>query len=294
MSPITYHDVALRSGVNMHYVAAGAHGDPTLLLLHGYPSSSNQFRTLIPRLATKFRVIAPDLPAFGDTTLAPGLRPTFALLAGAVGELLDALAITRFAMYVFDYGAPTGFRLALARPHAVAAIVSQNGNAYEAGLGAFWDPFKKWWDSGVDGLTDEPSRAAFRKAIGDLAAARAGYEQGAPKDRLDRIDPKAYTLDYYQNQSPPERIEHLVDLFWDYRTNIELYPKFHEYFKHSRVPVLAVWGKSDTIFVPAGAEAFKRDADATVVFIDGGHFLLETHVDEVAQCMHDFMKGIKW
>ena len=288
----TYHDAALPSGAKVHYVEAGSPSNPTLLLLHGFPSSSNQFRTLIPRLASSYHIIAPDLPGFGLTSVPTSYNHSFANIAQTIGELVDTLKLTSFAMYVFDYGAPSGYRLALQRPEAIKAIVSQNGNAYHEGLGAeFWAPLQAWWAKDKD----DALRGAVKDAALNLEHLKQQYEVGVPADKLDRIDPTAYTLDYLLNVGTADKREVQLDLFHDYGTNVALYPAFHEYFRASQVPVLAVWGKNDPVFVPAGAEAFKRDNKRAVVkLLDGGHFLLETHVDEVAEEILKFLAGVEF
>lgn len=286
----TYRDIALPSGPKVHYVEAGSPSKPTLLLLHGFPSSSNQFRTLIPRLAASYHLIAPDLPGFGLTTVPGNYVHSFANIAQTIGELVDALQLKAFAMYVFDYGAPTGYRLALQRPEAIKAIISQNGNAYHEGLGAeFWAPLQAWWAKDAH----DALRGAVKDAALTLAHLKEQYEAGAPADRVGRIDPTAYTLDYLLNVGTDAKTEVQLDLFHDYGTNVALYPTFHEFFRATQVPVLAVWGRNDPVFVPAGAEAFKRDnKEAVVKLLDGGHFLLETHVDEVAKEILRFLAGV--
>jgi pimeloyl-ACP methyl ester carboxylesterase len=296
MSPTTYNDIALASGIKFHYASAGSPRSPVVLLLHGYPTSSFQYRDLIPILARSYRVIAPDLPGFGHTTYPPSFRLTFASIATAIGDFVDALQITRTAVYVFDYGAPTAFRLALDRPELVVALITQNGNAFEEGLGPFWDPLKAWWQTGNK---KDAARSTFHAVLGDIESTRAQYVDGVPQDRLNRIDPKTYTFDYLHNLLPEDKRQVQLDLFWDYQTNIELYPRFQAWIRDSRVPILAIWGKNDTIFVPAGAEAFQKSRgrdgaeEVKVVLLDGGHFLLETHLEEVADHMLEFLGKIE-
>ena len=286
--PTITYNVTTNNGVDLFYRAAGSPHNPTILLLHGFPSSSNQFRNLIPILAASYYVLAPDLPGYGFTTVPNGYKHTFANLATTTLGFLDALNIKEFAVYIFDYGAPTGFRIALERPHAVKAIISQNGNAYNEGFGhPFWDPIMKLWDTGA-----EEDRQTLKDVALTLEFTKGQYTIGTPADRLDKIDPTTWTADYYENEMTPEDKDVQVDLFYDYRTNVDLYPKFQEYFRKSQVPTLAVWGKNDIIFIPPGAEAFKRDLkDVEVKLLDGGHFLLETHLEEVAASILKFLKG---
>ncbi|KAH9932022.1 alpha/beta hydrolase fold protein [Epithele typhae] len=250
---------------------------PVLLLLHGFPSSSFQYRNLIPRLATKYRVIAPDFPGYGFTVVpeARKYEYTFVSLANTTAAFVDALGIKKFGMYVFDYGAPTGFRLALQRPDAVTAIISQNGNAYEDGFGEqFWAPIKAVWA--------DPSAANLQKLAGlsSFETTKFQYVDGAPNASV--IPPETFNLDYYL-MTRPGNGEVQLKYIIDYKTNVPLYPRFHEYFRERRPPILAIWGKNDTIFVPPGADAFKRDQpDAVVKFVDGGHFALESALDEIA------------
>jgi pimeloyl-ACP methyl ester carboxylesterase len=272
-------------GVNVFYREAGARDAPVVLLLHGFPTSSFQYRELIPRLADEYRVIAPDLPGFGFTEV-PARRAyqyTFDGLAQTILAFTDALELKRYALYVFDYGAPTGFRLAMNRPERVAAIVSQNGNAYEEGLGDAWAPIRRYWS--------EPSAAnrdAIRKAL-NLEGMRREYSSGIPHPEA--IAPEGYTLDAAL-LARPGNVEIQLDLFLDYANNVKLYPKFQEYFRKWKPPVLAIWGRFDPYFIPTGAEAFRRDIpEATVQFLDTGHFALETHVEEVAEAMRRFLES---
>ncbi|KAL2827494.1 putative hydrolase [Aspergillus pseudoustus] len=262
------------SKISIFYREQGDVTRPVILLLHGFPSSSHQYRKLIPILAAKYRVIAPDLPGFGFTEVpkSPGneFKYTFAALASTIGEFLDALEITTFSIYIFDYGAPTGLRLALERPHAVRAIISQNGNAYEAGLGAFWDPIRAFWA----GQNTPAERDSLKKALLSFEATRWQYDEGTSD--LSTIAPESYHLDYALLQRPGND-EIQIDLFRDYQSNVALYPDFHTYFRQSQVPLLAIWGENDQIFVPPGAEAFKQDLPrAEVVLIDAGHFAVES------------------
>jgi pimeloyl-ACP methyl ester carboxylesterase len=228
-------------------------------------------------------VIAPDLPGFGFTEVLPArnYKYTFDALANTILAFTDALRLTRYALYVFDYGAPTGLRLAMARPERVTAIVSQNGNAYEEGLGDAWAPIQRYWR--------EPSlenREILRNALGPKGL-RSQYTDGVPNP--DRIAPEGYTLDAAMIQRPGN-MDIQLDLFLDYANNVKLYPAFQEYFRKSKPPLLAIWGKNDPFFIPPGAQAFLRDnPNATVQLLDTGHFALETHVEEVAHAMREFL-----
>ncbi len=281
--PVTSIRRIQADGLTVFYREAGAVDAPVVLLLHGFPSSSFQYRELIPRLADRYRVIAPDLPGFGFTVVPPDrdYKYTFDALAYTILAFIDALQLTRYALYVFDYGAPTGFRLAMARPERVTAIVSQNGNAYEEGLGDSWSPIQRYWRD-----PSSKNREAIRKAL-TPEGMRNEYSVGIPNP--DQIAPEGYTLDAAL-LARPGNVDIQLDLFLDYANNVTLYPKFQEYFRKYKPPLFAIWGKRDTYFIPAGAEAFCRDIpDATVQFLDTGHFALETHVEEIATAMRKFL-----
>jgi pimeloyl-ACP methyl ester carboxylesterase len=270
-------------GVTVFYREAGPVDAPVVLLLHGFPTSSFQYRELIPRLADRYRVIAPDLPGFGFTEVPEqrGYLYSFDNLARTIEAFTDALNLTRYALYVFDYGAPTGLRLAMARPERVTGIVSQNGNAYEEGLGDAWAPIRRYWS--------EPTienRNAIRQG---LTAEGMRREYGSGITNVELIAPEGYTLDAAL-LARPGNVDIQLDLFLDYANNVKLYPAFHDYFRKWQPPLLAIWGKHDPYFIPAGALAFQRDLpNATVQFLDTGHFALETHVDEVAVAMRHFL-----
>lgn len=265
-------------GVRVFYREAGAADAPVLLLLHGFPSSSHQFRDLIPLLADKYRIIAPDLPGFGFTDV-PAERNyvyTFDAIGKTIGDFVDVLGLKRYAMYFFDYGAPTGLRLALAHPERVSAIISQNGNAYLEGLGDAWAPIRNYWAE----KTAE-NRQVINDAILHLEGTRWQYVEGVsnPED----IAPEAYYLDALLLDRPGNK-DIQLDLFYDYQNNLTLYPAFQQFFRDTKVPTLAIWGKGDPFFIPPGAEAFKRDnPNAVVELLDTGHFALETHVEHIAQ-----------
>lgn len=282
--PRTYVRRVEADEVNVFYREAGPVDAPVVLLLHGFPTSSFQYRELIPRLADRYRVIAPDLPGFGFTEIpaARGYKYSFDALAKTIEAFTEALKLKRYALYVFDYGAPTGFRLAMAHPERVTAIVSQNGNAYEDGLGDSWAPIRRYWSE-----PNAANREEVRKAALSPEGIRYQYLEGVPHP--ERIAPEGYTLDEALI-SRPGNTDIQLDLFLDYANNVKLYPAFHEYFRKSKPPLLAIWGKHDPFFIPPGAEAYKRDIpEAEVQFLDTGHFALETHVDEVAQAMRQFL-----
>jgi pimeloyl-ACP methyl ester carboxylesterase len=270
-------------GVTVFYREAGAPDAPVVLLLHGFPTSSFQYRELIPRLADKYRVIAPDLPGFGFTEVPEGrqYKYTFDALAKTILAFTEALNLKHYALYVFDYGAPTGLRLAMAHPERVTAIVSQNGNAYEEGLGDAWAPIQRYWR--------EPTAANREVLRGALSpeGLRSQYVDGVPHP--ERVAPEGYTLDAAMI-ARPGNMEIQLDLFLDYANNVKLYPAFQEYFRKSKPPLLAIWGKNDLFFIPPGAEAFRRDnPNATVQLLDTGHFALETHVEEIAEAMRQLL-----
>jgi pimeloyl-ACP methyl ester carboxylesterase len=271
-------------GVSVFYRHAGSESSPVMLLLHGFPSSSHQFRNLIPLLAQSYRVIAPDFPGFGFTVVPDGIRYqyTFANIAKTVEAFVDALKLRKFAIYIFDYGAPVGLRLALNRPELITAIFSQNGNAYEEGLGASWAPIQKYWASG-----SQEDRDAIRPFL-TLDGTKSQYVEGSPNPNA--IQPEAYYLDQALLDRPGNK-EIQLDLFYDYRTNVALYPSFHEYFRASDVPVLAVWGKNDGFFIPPGAAAFARDVKTFELhFLDASHFALETNEKKIAEYIDAFIK----
>jgi pimeloyl-ACP methyl ester carboxylesterase len=278
-------------GVDVFYRHAGPETGPTILLLHGFPSSSFMYARVMPHLAAKgYRTVAPDLPGFGFTTV-PAERNyeyTFANLTKTIEAFVDALGLKRFAVYIFDYGAPTGLRLALSRPDSVAAVVSQNGNAYAEGLApGFWAPLEQLWLAADH--ADTPAKLAQATApLLTLEGTKMQYVAGAAHP--ERIPPETYTLDQALLERPGNKDVQRA-LFLDYRTNVALYPRFHEYFRASGVPVLAAWGKNDPIFIMPGAEAFARDVKKFELrLLDAGHFALEGNEAEVADAMHAFFE----
>ncbi len=271
-------------GISVFYREAGPKDGPVLLLLHGFPASSFQYRELMTLLADRYRVIAPDLPGFGFTEVPEdrGYRYTFDALATTILAFTEALGLERYAMYIFDYGAPVGLRLAMARPERVAAIISQNGNAYEEGLGDAWAPIRRYWND-----PSEENREAVREALSPEGI-REQYTTGVPHPEL--IKPESYTLDIALIQRSGN-MDIQLDLFLDYANNVALYPSFQQYFRQSQPKLLAIWGKNDLFFIPPGAEAFQRDIpSAQVKFLDTGHFALETHVSEVAAAVREFLR----
>ena len=270
-------------GVQVFYRTAGDPSAPVVLLLHGFPASSFMFRELIPRLADQYRVIAPDLAGFGFTEVPAqrNYKYSFDALAQTLEAFTEALKIKSYALYVFDYGAPTGFRLAMAHPERVRAIVSQNGNAYEEGLGDAWGPIRKYWAEPT-----AENREVIRKNVLTLEGTRWQYTHGVTIP--ERVAPESYTLDMALMDRPGNK-EIQLDLFLDYASNVKRYPKFQAYFRKWKPPLLAIWGKYDPFFVPAGAEAFQKDLpNAQVEFLDTGHFATETHVVEIAAAMRVF------
>jgi pimeloyl-ACP methyl ester carboxylesterase len=285
-------NIVLPNGINIFYREAGDSSKPTILLLHGFPSSSHQYRNLVPQLAGSYHVIAPDMPAFGFTVVPEDLKfeYTFADLTTTIGAFLDVLSISKYSVYVFDYGAPVAWRLALQRPKSITAVISQSGNAYTDGLGEFWDPLKAYW--AATGAEEQTIRETIRKNFLNLEATKGQYTTGTPANKLDLIAPESYYLDYSLFSSTPGNADIQLDLLKDYRTNVELYPQFQEYFHRSQIPLLAIWGKNDPFFIPAGAEAFKKDLpNAVVEFLDAGHFAVETHTEEIAAKMLAFLRA---
>jgi pimeloyl-ACP methyl ester carboxylesterase len=282
MTASTYRTVNV-DGLDVFYREAGRADAPSLLLLHGFPTSSHMFRDLIPLLSERFHLVAPDLPGFGLTALPPRDKFTYSFdnLAKVVGRFTEAIGLDRFAIYIFDYGAPVGLRVALANPERIAAIITQNGNAYEEGLSEGWNPIERYWREPTD---------ANRQALRTLLApdsVRWQYTHGVPDPSL--VSPDGSALDsYYLSRPGADEVQ--LDLFLDYASNVTLYPAFQAYFRERRPPLLAVWGSHDPFFLPPGAEAFKRDIpDADVRFFDTGHFALETHAAEIGKAIGEFL-----
>ena len=265
---------------SIFYRHAGPSDAPKLLLLHGFPTSSHMFRDLIPLLADQYRIVAPDLPGFGLSDL-PGRGLTFDRIAQTIDRFTEVVGFERYALYVFDYGAPTGFRLAVKHPERITAIISQNGNAYAEGLSQGWNPIRAYW---------QDASAANREALREFLRPEATiwqYTHGVPDATA--VSPDGYSLDnHYLGR--PGVAEVQLDLLGDYKSNVALYPRFQEYLRTHRPPLLAAWGRNDPFFLPAGAEAFKRDIpEARVQFFDTGHFALETHSGEIAEAIRAFL-----
>ena len=278
----TYHRIDI-DGHKIFYRQAGDPMKPTLLLLHGFPSSSHMFRDLIPQLADRFHLVAPDIPGFGQSE-APAranFAYTFDNLAGVIQRFIEVLKIERFTLYAFDIGAPIGFRVAITYPERVTAIISQNGNAYEEGLSEVWNPIRRYWSEPT-----EANRDALREIM-KPAAIRWQYEHGVSD--LSKVSPDGYSLDaFYMARPDAEEIQ--LDIALDYASNAAMYPRFQEYFRQHQPRFLAIWGDKDPFFQPAGAEAFKRDLpNAEVRFLDTGHFALETHSSDIATAILNFL-----
>jgi pimeloyl-ACP methyl ester carboxylesterase len=281
MTPIHYRTAKVDSR-NVFYREAGASGAPKLLLLHGFPTAGHMFRDLIPLLADRFHIVAPDLPGFGNSDM-PDKGNTFARIAETIDRFTETIGFDRFAVYVFDYGAPTGFRLAVKHPDRITAIISQNGNAYEEGLSDGWNPIRAYWQD-----PSQANREALRAFLKPETTVWQ-YTRGAPDPTM--VSPDGYSLDNFY-LARPGVAEVQLDLFGDYKSNVGLYPTFQRYFRTHKPPFLAAWGKNDPFFLPPGAEAFKRDIpNATVRFFDTGHFALETHAPEIAAAIRDFLPG---
>jgi pimeloyl-ACP methyl ester carboxylesterase len=283
MTPIKYRTADV-DGFKIFYREAGPTDAPMLLLLHGFPSAGHMFRDVIPFLADRFYIVAPDLPGFGQSDMPSRekFRYTFDNIAAVIDRFTGIIGFDRFAVYVFDYGAPTGFRLAVRHPERITAIISQNGNAYEEGLSDGWAPIRAYWQD-----PSQVNRKALRAFL-TPEMTRWQYTHGVPDPTM--VSPDGQNLDnFYLARPGADEVQ--LDLFGDYKSNVALYPSFQEYFRAYKPPFLAVWGKNDPFFVPPGAEAFKRDNPRAVVrFFDTGHFALETHAREIAESIRDFLK----
>ena len=275
----------LVNGFKIFYRVAGDSGKPVILLLHGFPTSSHMFRNLIPQLASDYHVIAPDLPGYGlsDMPDRKTFPYTFDHLAEIIGDFVDKIGLKNFAIYIFDYGAPVGLRVALRFPDLISALITQNGNAYVEGFSTAWEPWQNYWKN----PTPE-NREACRDALSPEVIRDIQYRHGT---NVEFVSPDGYMLDIAY-MARPGADENQLDLILDYRSNVALYPKFQEFFRKYHPPTLAVWGKNDPFFLPQGAEAYKRDnPEAKVVFYDTGHFALETHATEIGQEILNFLKA---
>ncbi|MEF0942408.1 alpha/beta fold hydrolase [Rhizobium sp. BR 362] len=286
MTKVHYRKVDV-GGLGVYYREAGDRKKPTLLLLHGFPSSGHMFRDLIPALAADFHLVAPDLPGFGQTDLPPRSEFSYSFdnVAKVIDRFTEVIGLARYAIYVFDYGAPTGFRLATWHPDRITGIISQNGNAYEEGLSEGWNPIRAYWN--------DPS-AANRDALRSFLQPEATiwqYTHGVTDPTL--VSPDGHSLDnYYLTRDGATEAQ--LDLFGDYKSNVALYPEFQAYFRSHQPKFLAVWGKHDPFFLPPGAEAFRRDIpNADIRFFDTGHFALETHCEEIAAAIKEVFSGVE-
>jgi len=280
---MTTYRTASVDGLKVFYREAGDTNSPTVLLLHGFPTSSHMYRELIPALAERYHIVAPDLPGFGysDAPARAAFPYTFDHLAEVIDRFTEVTGLDRYAIYVFDYGAPVGFRLALRHPERVTAVISQNGNAYLEGLSEGWNPIQAYWKN-----ASAENRAALRAFL-KPEATQWQYTHGVPNP--ERVSPDTWTLDSaLLARAGNDEIQ--LDLFGDYQSNVALYPKFQEYFRTRRPPLLAVWGRNDPFFLPAGAQAFRRDIpDAEIHLLDAGHFALESNCAEIAPLIRDFL-----
>jgi len=283
--PVVRYRAADVDGLKIFYRKAGPADAPKLLLLHGFPSAGHMFRDLIPLLSDEFLIVAPDLPGFGQSDMPPRekFRYTFDNISNVIGRFTEVIGFDRFAVYVFDYGAPIGFRLAVRHPARTTAIISQNGNAYEEGLSEGWTPIRAYWED-----PSQTNRNALRAFLAPETT-HWQYTHGVPDQTM--VSPDGQNLDNFYLSRPGSN-EIQLDLFGDYKSNIAHYPKFQAYFRDQKPPFLAVWGKNDPFFLPRGAEAFKRDIpEADVRFFDTGHFALETHCDEIAAAIRNFLRS---
>ncbi len=284
--PIHYRTIRL-GDLDIFYREAGPENAPVLLLLHGFPTSSNMFRNLIPRLAGSFRVIAPDYPGYGQSSMPDHSKfaYTFQNLAHVVDQLVEHLGLRKYSLYVMDYGAPIGYRLALLHPERIQALVIQNGNAYDEGLLEFWDPIKKYW------ANPRPENRQALHFLSDLKATRWQYENGVSDTSL--LDPTAWLADQV-GLDRPGNLDVQMDLMHDYGTNVPLYPQFQAFFRKYQPPALIVWGKNDFIFPAEGAAPYKRDLkNVETHLLDTGHFALETHGEEIADRIEVFFRNQK-
>lgn len=288
-----YRHASLPSNIDIAYIEAGKNdagvgNRHTLVLLHDFPSSSAQYKTLIPRLATRYHVLAPDLPSFGFTSTPMGYKPSFENMAKAISDWLKVMGIQKAAFYGVGYGADVIFRIALQTPDVIKALVVQNGNAYEKGLGKAWAPFERWWQG------EGAARDELFQTLGDPSWTKNRWYVGVPDQDIHKIDPMQYTNAYASTLRDDSKRDVQFSLIWDYQENLKLYPKIQEWLKKN-TPLLVLWGRGDDVYTTAAPEGFKKDSQyAKVVMIDGGHFLTETKVRDIAQEVRDFLEGVSW
>ncbi|EKC99095.1 hypothetical protein A1Q2_06636 [Trichosporon asahii var. asahii CBS 8904] len=288
-----YRTVGLPSNVDIAYIEAGKieagnTNKHTLVLLHDFPSSSAQFKTLIPRLATRYHVLAPDLPNFGFTSVPMSYKPSFESMAKAIAEFLKVMGVDKAAFYGVGYGADVVFRIALQTPDVIKALVVQNGNAYEKGLGDAWKPFERWWQG------EGAARDELYQTLGDPSWTKHRWYVGVPDSDVHKIDPMQYTEAYRGTLRDDNKRDTQFTLLWDYQENVKLYPKIQEWLKKN-TPLLVLWGRGDDVYSTAAPEGFKKDSQyAKVVMMDGGHFLTETKVPIIAKEVRDFLEGVDW
>src|SRR5215469_18515390 len=285
MATVSYRSTDI-GNLRISYRETGRPDAPTLLLLHGFPTASHMFRDLIPLLSGRFRLVAPDFPGFGQSDMPDrdAYQYTFANIATTIAGFTEEIGLKKFAIYIFDYGSPVGLRLALKMPERISAIITQNGNAYEEGLSSGWDPIRAYWND-----ASQVNRDALRAFL-KPETTTFQYTHGVPDPTV--VSPDGRSLDdFYLARPGADEVQ--LDLFKDYANNVALYPQFQEYFRKYQPPLLAVWGKNDPFFLPAGAEAFKRDIPkAQVHFYDTGHFALETHCREIADAIVSFLERV--
>lgn len=271
-------------GINIFYREMGRSDKPTLVLFHGFPSASHMFRDLMPMLAKDFHMISPDYPGFGqsDSPDRTKFAYTFDHIADIMDDFLEQIGVERFYLYVFDYGAPIGFRIAARHPERVLGIISQNGNIYQEGLGKKWEARAQYWREPTQELREQYKSAFAPETV--IGQYTFGTEDGT-------VAPDGYSLDLYYSQIIPDYAEKQSDLIFDYQNNVKLYPKFQEYLRIYQPPLLAVWGKNDPSFIPAGAGAFRRDIpNAEIHLVESGHFALESCCEEIATYIRDWVK----
>jgi pimeloyl-ACP methyl ester carboxylesterase len=289
---LLHYKSLLIDSVNVSYIEAGRSESPAIVLLPAFPSSATEFRKLIPLISEDYRLISPSYPGYGLTSAPDSFNFTFSSVTSIISAFLIALNITSYATYVTGYGADVALRLAIDNPTAIKAIISQNGNAYVEGFGQqFWAPIFALWNTS----NSEAAREVIRANVLTLSGTQSFYMAGTPPQDADLLDPYQWSLDYLQNIQGETRQNRQLDLLYDYRTNVEMYPQFQKYFRESQVPLLALWGKNDPAFIPAGASAFKKDLpDAKIQFLDAGHMAVETKLDEIAAQILKFLKDVKF